>query len=314
MALFTFDEQCLFFIGLFCLITLLLALLFCCDYRPLMTRNFHFSIHKKFQKILVTIAIQFFCAESLLLILAGMAFFNAKFDDIRMFLSIQGYQLNHQYIIREIGFWSQKINGVIPFNCKLNLAQIDSTSEKNIHIAENEYHGIRLRKILSNALPSSDASAVIKCLYHLTKRDDYDADYIGISKEENIAPIIFKAGLGKFILEIDYLDIFQKASTKLFTLTEIKYLVTTDPIKYKPCSLHENLRNNALAVCAKAKCDIIVGQIMKINNQIQNQQQQQQLQPANQPQQQQNNCSHQVFPSPQQTTYQNNELYTFMQP
>ena len=171
-----------------------------------------------------------------------MAFFNAKFDDIRMFLSIQGYQLNNQYIIREIGFWSQKINGVIPFNCKLNFTQIDSTSEKNIHIAENEYHGIRLRKILSNALPSSDASAVIKCLYHLTKRDDYDADYIGICKEENIAPIIFKAGLGKFILEIDY------------------------------------WRNNALAVCAKAKCDIIVGQIMKINNQIQNQQQQQQQQ------------------------------------
>ena len=93
-----------------------------------------------------------------------MAFFNAKFDDIRMFLSIQGYQLNHQYIIREIRFWSQKITGVIPFNCKLNLTQIDSTSEKNIHIAENEYHGIRLRKILPNALPSSDASAVIKCL------------------------------------------------------------------------------------------------------------------------------------------------------
>ena len=247
-----------------------------------------------------------------------MAFFNAKFDDIRLFLSIQGYQLNHQYIIREIGFWSQKINGVIPFNCKLNLAQIDSISEKNIHIAENEYHGIRLRKILTNALPSSDASAVIKCLYHLTKREDYEADYIGICKEENIAPIIFKAGLGKFILEIDYLDIFHKASTKLFTMAEIKYLITTDPIKYKPCSLHENLRNNALAVCAKAKCDIIVGQITKINSQIQNQHQQQpqpQQQPTNQPQTQQpNNFSHQVFPSPQQTTYQNSELYTFMQP
>ena len=232
-----------------------------------------------------------------------MAFFNAKFEDIRLILSIQGYQLNHQYIIREIGFWSQKLSGVVPFNCKLNLAQIDSTSEKNIHIAENEYHGIRLRKILSNALPSSDASAVIKCLYHLTKKEDYDADYIGISKEENIAPIIFKAGLGKFILELDFLDIFQKANSKLISSAEIKYLVSTDPIKYKPCALHDNLRNNALSVCSKVKCEIIVCQIMKIQ-QTANQQQA--------PQQQQNSLSN--FQGPQQTTYQNNDMFTFMQP
>ena len=115
------------------------------------------------------------------------------------------------------------------------------------------FHGIRLRKIQSNALPSSDATVVMKYLHHLTKRDDYDADYIGICKEEINAPIILKAGLGKFILKIDYLDIFQKISTKLFTLPKIKYMVTTDPIKYKPCSLHENSRNNSLAVREKAK-------------------------------------------------------------
>lgn len=243
-----------------------------------------------------------------------MAFFNAKFEDIRLIVSIQGYQLNHQYIIREIGFWSQKMTGVIPFNCKLNLAQIDSTSEKNIHIAENEYHGIRLRKILANALPSSDASAVIKCLYHLAKREDYEADYIGICKEENIAPIIFKAGLGKFILEIDYLDIFQKTNSKLLSLAEIKYLVSTDPIKYKPCTLHDNLRNNGLSVCAKVKCDIIVGQIIKMCTQIQQQQQQQQQTSTNQQQSQPpSTVIHTVFQSPPQTTYTNNELYGLIQ-
>jgi hypothetical protein len=208
-----------------------------------------------------------------------MAFFNAKFDDIRLIISIQGYALNYQYIIREIGFWSRSICGLIPFNCKLNRSQLDNISLKNIHIAANEIHGIKQKKTIENALPSSDAYAVIKCLYHLTKRENIDSDYIGISKEENIAPLIYKSGLGNYIFELDNLDLFKSTNIKFPTIADIKYIIASDSKKYNFCNLHDKLRNDEIPLCAKVKCEIIANYIQQqllISAQQQQQQQHQQ--------------------------------------
>lgn len=206
--------------------------------------------------------------------------FNAKFDDLRLILSIQGYALNYQYIVREIGFWSRQLTGVIPFNCKLNRSQLDNISLKNIHICVQEQHGIPQKKIVDNGLASSDAFAVIKCLYHVTKCEQYDADYIGVLREENISPIIYKAGLGNYIYELDNLELFKNSSVNLLSLSDIKYIITNEPTKYNYCSLHDRLRNEQIPICAKVKCEIIANYIQQI---IQSQQQQQH---QGQPQQQ----------------------------
>ena len=196
-----------------------------------------------------------------------MANFTAKFDDIRLIVCVQGYQLNYQYIVREIGFWSRSISGVIPFNCKVNKSHLDQLSAKNIHIAVNEIHGIKQKKIVENALPSSDVSAVLKCLFQITKRDSYDAGYIGVCRDENVTSLFFKAGLGNYIYELDNLDIFQTVSNnnqnnlknKLSfpTLLDIKFIVSSDPKKYGYCELHDRLRNNEFPVCARTKAEII---------------------------------------------------------
>ena len=198
-----------------------------------------------------------------------MAFFNARFEDFRLILSIQGYQLNNHFIVREVGYWSPKISGVIQFNCKISSSRLDTFSAKNIHICENEVHGIKVKKVVENGMASSDISSVIKCLYQMTKINGSIGDYIGIIREENICPIIYKAGLGKHVVELDELQILIKNNTTLPTFGDIKYMVSVDPTKYKPCSLHEILRTQEVPVCAKAKAEIIANHLQQLNAQQQ---------------------------------------------
>ena len=209
-----------------------------------------------------------------------MANFTAKFDDIRLIVCVQGYQLNYQYIVREIGFWSRSISGVIPFNCKVNKSHLDQLSAKNIHIAVNEIHGIKQKKNVDNALPSSDVCAVLKCLFQITKRDSYDSGYIGVCKEENVTSLFFKAGLGNYLYELDNLDLFQSVTTNnstnhskikssFPTLADIKFIISSDPKKYSYCELHDRLRNNEFPVCARTKAEIIstyIQQLLSSNN------------------------------------------------
>ena len=200
-----------------------------------------------------------------------MAFFDARFEDFRLILSIQGYQLNNQFIVREVGYWSPKISGVVQFNCKISASRLDTISAKNIHITENECHGIKVKKVIENGMASSDISSVIKCLYQITKIDGSVGEYIGIIREENVSSIIYKAGLGKHAVELDELKILIKNNTTLPTFGDIKYMVSADPNKYKPCSLHEILRTQEIPVCAKAKVEILANYLQQLNNQQQKQ-------------------------------------------
>lgn len=200
-----------------------------------------------------------------------MAFFNARFEDFRLILSIQGYQLNNQFIVREVGYWSPNLSGIIQFNCKISASRLDTFSAKNIHITENECHGIKVKKVVENGMASSDISSVIKCLYQITKIEGSIGDYIGIIREENVAPIIYKAGLGKHAVELDDLEILLKNNTTLPTFGDIKYMVGSDRQKYKPCSLHEILRTQEIPVCAKAKAEIIANHLQQLNAQQQKQ-------------------------------------------
>jgi hypothetical protein len=199
-----------------------------------------------------------------------MAAFNAKLEDIRLIVSIQGYSLKSQYIVRELGFWSRKMCGNVKFNCKINMKLLDSASANDIYIIENEYHGIRAKRTLENALPSSECSAVLRTLYHITARDDnYAADYIGILKDENTSFLLFKAGLGKFVFDLNQLDIVKKNHTLLYTSDDMKKIIENDPINYAPCELHESLRNNKTPICTKNKVLLLTNQIMSLYSKAQ---------------------------------------------
>ena len=200
-----------------------------------------------------------------------MSQFTPRFEDIRLILSIQGYQLNNQFIVREVGYWSPKLCGVIQFNTKLNLTRLDTFSIKNIHILENEIHGIKLKKIAENGMASSEVGSILKCLYQVTKIEGSRADYIGILREEKVSSILFKAGLGKYVLELEDLQILNKSNTSMPSFGDFKYIIGTEISKYKPCSLHEPLRTSETPICARAKAEIVANHLQQINAQQQQQ-------------------------------------------
>lgn len=37
------------------------------------------------------------------------------FDDVRLIICLNGFTINERYQIVELGFWSRKLSGVIPF-------------------------------------------------------------------------------------------------------------------------------------------------------------------------------------------------------
>jgi hypothetical protein len=198
-----------------------------------------------------------------------MSQFKPRFEDIRVIFSIQGYQLSNQFVVREVGYWSPKINGVIQFNTKISASRLDTFSIKNIHILENEFHGIRLKKFIENAMASSDVASVLKCLYQVTKTEGSVADYIGIIRDEKISSIVYKAGLGKYIIELEDMFNFDKPNTTLPNYCNLKYIIGTEMSKYKPCSLHDSLRTSETPICARAKAEIIANYLQQMNAQQQ---------------------------------------------
>ena len=197
-----------------------------------------------------------------------------KFQDVRLILSVQGYELNNQYIIRELGYWYPLQSGVIPFNCKLNVSNLDSFSQKNIHIAESEFHGIKLKKKIENGLPASEACAAIRTLYHVSKRDDYAADYIGILNDEKIpSKLVFNSGLGKYAIILDELECLTETNSTLPTIHDFKYIIGTELNKYIPCGIHENLRNNETPLCARTKVEIVANHFKLLKKQQQSESQ-----------------------------------------
>ena len=88
----------------------------------------------------------------------------------------------------------------------------------------------QIEKVVKNGMASSDISSVIKCLYQAKKIAGSAAEYIGILKEENVCPIIFKACLGEYIIELDDLQLLHDNSS-LPPFGDIKCMGGTDPIR-----------------------------------------------------------------------------------
>lgn len=192
-----------------------------------------------------------------------MAFRKNEFQDLRVIVCMQGYPLDYQYYIREIGFWSRNLCGSIPLNCKINKNELDFYNQQTLYYFEEEIHGIKLKKHYENGLPSSDLKTILKCLYHLTKSDDYDASYIGVCKDEKISGILSRANLGRYVVEIDSLDLFKRMNIQ-FPNNDMIRKELTDKIESFPiCEIHESLKNNMIPICSKAKAKFIANYCMQ---------------------------------------------------
>jgi hypothetical protein len=178
------------------------------------------------------------------------------FKDIRAIICMQGYHLDYQYYIREIGFWSRTLSGVIPLNCKIYNSELSSNNQQTIFYSE-EIHGLKWKKTFENGIPFSDLKCVLNCIYHLTKSEDYDSSYIAICKDDAISGLLGKAKLSKYVVDIENLELFRRNNIVFPTNEVIHEQITSNISKYPVCHLHDSLKNNAVPLCSRSKAKFI---------------------------------------------------------
>ncbi len=184
-----------------------------------------------------------------------MASSSVEFSDVKIILCVQGYSLDYQFILREIGFWTNNFSGSIPFNCKINKNQLDIKNQKTIFALEEDIHGIKTKKPIENGLALSEIKSVLKTLYNLSNNSN--SKYIGICRDENINGLLHQAGLGKYVIEMDNLNIFRDSINKCPSNADLKIILKNQPNRYHICGLHDLLRDGSLPLCAKVKAEFI---------------------------------------------------------
>ena len=179
---------------------------------------------------------------------------------------MQGYPLDYHYYIREVGFWSRKLSGSIPLNCKINKNELDVHGHQIIFYYEEDVHGLKLKKNIENGIPSSELKTVLKCIYNLTDSEDSNAKFIGICSEDQISGLLAKANLGKFVLEIDKLDLF-KRNNYIFPTNDVLRKELSDKVENYPyCQLHDMLRNEGIPFCCVSKANYIANLCFQISS------------------------------------------------
>jgi|SRR5882757_2223562 len=185
-----------------------------------------------------------------------MASLNTNLSDIRIIICVQGYNLDYQFVLREIGFWTPYFSGSIPFNCKINLTNLDVKSLKNINVLEDNIHGIKVKKNFDCGLAISDSKSVLRCLYQMTSWTG-GGNRIGICRDVNINGLLHKAGLGGYVVELDDLSMFRNTEDKVPSNKDLQDFLKNNPIKYTICSMHESLRCDDYPLCAKVKAEYL---------------------------------------------------------
>ena len=196
-----------------------------------------------------------------------MATERVDFEDIKLIVCVQGYSLDYQFVLREIGFWTPGYSGAIPFNCKLNLNHLDIQSHKIINALEDQIHGIKVKKTIDCGLALSETRAVLRSLYHMNSWK-CKGDRIGICRDPNIFGLLHKAGLGKFVIELDDLEMFKNTSDKVPSNKDLQIFMKAFPHKYSICGLHDRLKNDDSPICAKVKAEYIADYCLKYKSNV----------------------------------------------
>jgi len=191
-----------------------------------------------------------------------MAFISPKFEDLRIVICSNGFKLDCDYILREIGFSYENVSGSIPFNCRLNRYKIEATSQFIIDYLENEVHGIKFNKKVDHGLLASECISVLKSLYHLNTTTS--AKYIGISsQDEGIKALLYKAGLGQYIIDLNNIDVV-KNNSPIPSDGELM-VIQQNEITCNPCSIHDRLKSFYKPLCAKTKAEYLFNFCKSLN-------------------------------------------------
>ena len=80
---------------------------------------------------------------------------------------------------------------------------------------------------------------------------------IGICRDLNINGLLHKAGLGRFVVNLDNLNLFKANNSACPSNEDLQALMKADPTRYYVCDLHEKLLIDKNPICAKIKAQYL---------------------------------------------------------
>ena len=131
-----------------------------------------------------------------------MALNNSKafnFDEIRLILSANGFYVDGNFEILELGFWSRKCCGIIPFKTSKKFKSLSINDKNSALYYTKFFHGMDYEQKASNALNQNEIISTIKALYNLCG-DNTMQKMIGYINDSSIWHYIGSADLGDFVI------------------------------------------------------------------------------------------------------------------
>jgi hypothetical protein len=186
-----------------------------------------------------------------------MASLNAKaisFDKIRLIVCVNGFTIENEFLVKEIGFWSRKQTGIIPFSTKKPFKNLNAFDLLTVNYLYKAHHGINLKSQSKLGMMSYEASAALKCLYNVCHQefDTDDRKYIGYSNDHNVLALLYRAGLAEYSVNIQ--NIYDEQPPSNFDIVAMKNYGYGF---YAPCFMHDALESSRPAICAKIKSIIL---------------------------------------------------------
>lgn len=186
-----------------------------------------------------------------------MATQTVDFNDIKLILCVQGYHLDYQYVVREIGFWSDGLSGSIPFNVKLNKSQLNAKNLATIEFCQTQFNGIGMKKSFDDALAASDYKPVLRTLFHMVPGKSSSSKYIAILRDEPLDGLLFRSGLNNYVTYLENVNVIKNNNSSIPSNEYFRQYLKKNFDAYQICPLHDRLTINELPLCAKAKAEFL---------------------------------------------------------
>lgn len=184
-----------------------------------------------------------------------MSLLNCKavcFDDIRVIFCLNGFYIDEEFQVMEIGFWSRKITGSIPFFSNKNYSKLKSKEKISVNFLTNSHHGIEFNNKFDKGFSQADVVSCIKYIYHVCSDDVKSRYYIGYINDRFLLNFVGKSGLGYMLVNIDQMYNAPAPSNEEMLGSE-----NYGKDDYKPCNLHKKLENNLEPHCVKVKAEFL---------------------------------------------------------
>ena len=199
---------------------------------------------------------------------ANMALINASkvdFDDLRLIVCINGFTLDESYQIVELGFWSRKISGVIPFKSTKVWSKLNHMDKLTVNYLTNEYHGIELSKLKNqDALHQSDIFGAIRSIYHLCDDGVENRKLIGYLGNSWILDTFGKIGIGNYLVKLQ--EMFPNCEK--FSIDNIRKDESYGTKDFAICGMHGDLNSGLMPNCARAISNYLADYCQKKSNKI----------------------------------------------